>query len=175
MFPLEFEVKCVDTALVVYFNKTALDSRTINEYSNRPYSIKFSGTDSKECMITNGNLSNVNIHFNEYAKTSMSPSDTIYIAANFTENMCGINAISDNSSIIYNTTIIVTYGENPNPLIQREEYDHYNVQCVRNRTVSASLGSEPVSVLFRDTQQINKSKFIFFFSFPLSFSYKTQV
>ena len=162
-------MKCVDTALVVYFNKTALDSRTINEYSNRPYSIKFSGTDSKECMITNGNLSNVNIHFNEYAKTSMSPSDTIYIAANFTENICGISTISDESSIIYNTTIIVTYGENPNLLIKREEYDYYHVKCVRNRTVQEkSLDNAPINVAFRETQLVDKSKFFHFDIYKLS-------
>jgi len=152
----EFEVKCVDTALVVYFNKTALESRTINGYSNRPYSIRFAGTDSEECMAAGGNSSNINSNYTVITATSMS-SDTVYIATNFTQNMCGINTISDESSIIYNTTVIVTYGENPNPLIKREEYDHYNVKCVRDRKVNASLGNAPANVLFRETQQINKS------------------
>ena len=85
----------------------------------------------------------------------------IFIAANVTENMCGVNVISDQTSIIYNTTIIVTYSVNPSPIIQRETYDYYHVKCVRNRTVEKALDG-PVDVALRENQQINKSKLFSF-------------
>ena len=136
---------------MVYFNKTVLDSR--------PYSIKFSGTNSPECVVDKSNVTNIGKDYSNFTKSSM-PSK-IFIAANVTENMCGVNVISDQTSIIYNTTIIVTYSVNPSPIIQRETYDYYHVKCVRNRTVEKALDG-PVDVALRENQQINKSKLFSF-------------
>ena len=159
---------CTDSLLVVYFNKTALDSQTNAAFSNRPYSIKFAGTTIPECMIDkSSSSSNTNKDYNNIIQqpTIFASSGSVYIATNFTENMCGVNVISDEFSIIYNTTIIVTYGENPNPLIQREEYDHYNVMCVRNRTVNEKLFGKKVDVILEETEQATKSACFFFYEF----------
>ena len=74
--------------------------------------------------------------------------------------MCGIIVFSDNTHIIFNTTIIVTYGENPNDMIRREEYDYYNVMCLMNRTVDGKLSGNKVDVTMRKDGKAARSKYI---------------
>ena len=164
---LEFELFCTDSLFVVYFNKTALESQTNGSYSSRPYFIKFSETKNPECMIDQNNSSNINKDYHNKVKkpTIFATSGTVYIGTNLTKNMCGVNIISDQTSIIYNTTIIVTYGINPSPIIQRETYDYYHVKCIRNRTVNAKLVDEKFDVILKETEKVAKSNnFVIFIS-----------
>ena len=79
--------------------------------------------------------------------------------------MCGINIIASPENIIYNSTIVVTYGKNPTSEILREEYDYYNVMCLRNRTVEQQLEGSKIDVFYRAPGKDFKSK-----SLVLSFS-----
>ena len=72
--------------------------------------------------------------------------------------MCGINIIASSKNIIYNTTIVVTYGKNPTSEILREEYDYYNVMCLMNRTVEQQLEGSKVDVLYRASGKGSQSK-----------------
>jgi len=148
----EFEVKCDDTHFAVFFNKTALDERTVSGYNNRSYIIKFYGQDSLSCWSHDYDTS---AHSNSYNGLSSSAySSTIRLGVPFTASpatQCGINVFQDSTHIMYNTTIVITYGENPNSMIGREEYDKYNVMCLRNRTIEEKLNGDSVMVDYRQT------------------------
>ena len=131
-------MKCSDTHFVVYFNKTGLDARTDPFYNNRSYSIKFSNSSSPSCRVNFGDLSTVGKDLDVSVPHNRAyPS--IYVGTMYADDLCGIEVTSDNDYIYYNATVTVTYGENPNSFIRREEYDNYVVTCLRNRTVEHKL------------------------------------
>ena len=156
LFLIEFDAKCSDTEFAVYFNKTALDSRN-TPTNNRSFTIKFAGTYESACKVSG--TSNVTTTYDSIESTIFT--SRISIGTKFSENMCGINVISDDTHIIFNTTIIVTYGENPKDynFIRREEYDYYNVMCLMNRTVDGKLSGEKFDVTMREDGKAAKSKF----------------
>ena len=128
-------VNCSDVAITVYFNKTALDERTDPSYNNRSYAIKFANSTSPGCRVDVGDNSTVGaVNLSPFAGAQF-----ISIGTEYNVDMCGIELTYDNDYIYYNTTITVTYGQNPNPMIIREEYDNYVVTCLRNRTVETNL------------------------------------
>lgn len=142
----EFDAKCTDSLFVVYFNKTAFDEKTST--GNRPYSIKFFGKTSENCTANANRTENIDSNYTASMPTKFTSS--IFIGTNLTENMCGINVFSDANNIIYNTTIVVTYGKNPpNSLIVREEYDFYNVMCLMKRNVTEKLNNYKFDVQYR--------------------------
>jgi len=154
----EFDAVCTDSLFVVYFNKSALDSRSLSPGNNRPYNIKFYGQASNGSCSTNGtSTTDINIHYTAPVPGSLT-NGTVYIGTNLTENMCGINIIASAENIIYNTTIVVTYGENPTPAILREEYDYYNVMCLMNRSVEQQLEGSKVVVIYRAPGKESQNK-----------------
>jgi len=140
----EFEVVCNDTYMVVIFNKTALDERTTSSII-RPFKIEFHGSSDAACMAN----SNSSDYIDSTAVSSSFASD-IYVRAMYPDG-CGMNEYQDNDYIIYNHTIKITYGSNPNNFIQREEYDYYNVMCLRNRTNTKMIGGDKFNVTLRTT------------------------
>ena len=161
IFDLEFDAICTDSLFVVYFNKSALDSRSLSSGNNRPYNIKFYGQKSNGSCSTNGtSTTDIDIHSTAPVPGSLT-NGTVYIGTNLTENMCGINIIPSAENIIYNATIVVTYGQNPSSIILREEYDYYNVMCLMNRTVEQQLEGSKVDVLYRAPGKGSQSKSIF--------------
>lgn len=161
---LEFDAVCTDSLFVVYFNKSALDGRSSSPNHNRPYNIRFYGQASDGNCSTNGSSTSntADFHSNAPAPDSL-PNGTVYIGTNLTENMCGINIISEDEHIIYNTTIVITYGVNPtnNAMISREEYDYYNIMCLMNRTVEQKLNKSKIDVSYRAPGKDAKSEFCF--------------
>jgi len=142
----EYQVLCDDTHMAVYFNKTALDERDMNTYNNRTWQIYFEGQrDNTACTTYHWDTSKVDGNFMSLSRTNSFTSN-IYLGAEV--NDCGINVFADATHIIYNTTLIVTYGQNPNAQIGREEYDKYNVMCLRNRTVNEMVN---FNTTFRNT------------------------
>ena len=73
---------------------------------------------------------------------------------------CGVTVQSDATYIYYNNTITITYGENPNANIIREEYDVYNIFCYRNRTVEEKLNGNNFNVESRVDGAETKSKLV---------------
>ena len=151
----EFDAKCSDTEFVVYFNKTSLDSRN-TPTNNRTFTIKFAGTSESACRVVG--TSSINTTYDSIESTVFT--SNISIGTKFSENMCGINVLSDDTHIIFNTTIIVTYGENPKDFIRREEYDYYSVMCLMNRTVDGKLSGDKVDVTMRKDGKAARSKYI---------------
>ena len=147
---------CDDTHLAVYFNKTALDERTVANYNNRSYSIKFDGQSSPACMVAAGDTSTVDADLGSLISSAFNPK--IYIGIAYATEMCGIGIHADDDYIFYNGTVVVTYGENPNTNIVREEYDNYHVTCLRNRTVEEKLNGDSYNVESRVTGEESKSK-----------------
>jgi len=148
----EFDVQCDDTHFAVFFNKTALDERTVSGYNNRSYIIKFYGQSSTACWTHDYESGKVANTFSGLTSSSTF-SSTIYLGVPLAATpsaQCGINVFEDPTHIIYNTTIVITYGQNPNNMIGREEYDKYNVMCLRNRTVEEQLNGN-VNVDYRKT------------------------
>lgn len=114
-------LECNTRSLKLSFNKTLIEAR------KRPYEIKFHGQDGVNgCSGINGTQPN---YIN---------GDQIHIDADYED--CGINIIESNENIIYNQTVIVLYGENPsNHLVFREEFDEYNVQCIKHRNFTQHM------------------------------------
>jgi len=133
----EFNVQCDDTNMVVFFNKTALSERTVANYNNRSYVLKWGGSSSASCMSDGMSSS----YSTPDLLSDGGYSSTFNMHANFAfgGERCGVTVHSDDTYIYYNNTITITYGENPNANIIREEYDVYNVFCYRNRTVEEKL------------------------------------
>ena len=153
---------------MVYFNKSALDSRSLSPSNNRPYNIRFYGQSSNGSCSTNGtSTTDIDIHSTAPVPGSLT-NGTVYIGTNLTENMCGINIIASPENIIYNSTIVVTYGKNPTSEILREEYDYYNVMCLRNRTVEQQLEGSKIDVFYRAPGKDFKSKSLVFFYFLIA-------
>ena len=170
-FLIEFDVQCSDSAFAVYFNKTALELRDTAQ-NNRTYSIKFSGSTLPSCMVDGNSEDKINKDYDASVPSSIF-SSKITIGILFGQEMCGVNVFSDDTHIIYNTTIIVTYGENPNDMIRREEYDYYNVMCLRNRTVEEKITGDNFNVTYRNDgtdAQSNRLFYIFLFFSSVKFS-----
>merc|ERR1712137_716302 len=151
----EFDVKCSDTNFAVFFNKTALDERTIANFNNRSYVISFDGVNDPSCRTNSYDLSNVDANFGDLVNPSATFPSSVHIGTAFGGSQCGVNVFQDSTHIIYNTTITITYGKNVDAgaglTIGREEYDHYNVMCLRNRTIEEKLNGDNVNVNYRLT------------------------
>lgn len=119
----DFWVACSDTAMTVSFNKTQLDQRTNADNSNsRVYDIAWKGNRGVDGCFVNGT-----------GFPGAISGDQISIVAAY-PNACGISELQSPDYIYYNSTVVITYGMNTG-LIRREEYDYYQVSCLRNRTV----------------------------------------
>lgn len=122
-----------------------MDERTISGYNNRSYIIKWNG---------NTNTANCETDGSKFVASTISSltsnvayPTTIYMKAGLFGERCGVKYYSDNAYIYYNSTITVTYGKNPeNGIIGREEYDRYNVTCLKNRTIEAKLSGDSFNV-----------------------------
>ena len=143
--------------MVVFFNKTALDERTVTNYNNRSYALKWDDSSSAACM-SDGSPS---IYTGPLSSDGSYPT-TFNMYANLTSGgeRCGVTVHSDETYIYYNNTITITYGENPNANIIREEYDVYNIFCYRNRTVEEKLNGGNFSVESRVDGAETKSKLV---------------
>eukprot|EP00111_Clytia_hemisphaerica_P009989 TCONS_00029228-protein len=148
----DFDVTCDDTHMVVWFNKTALDERDKGHINNRTWQIYFEGKRGDDiCSTYIWDSSKTASTYENMNKTEFFTS-TVLLGAPI--NNCGINRFADATHIIYNATVIVTYGENPNDFIRREEYDKYNVMCLRNRTV---VEESTLSIQYRQTGNDGKN------------------
>lgn len=146
----EFNVQCDDTHFAVFFNKTALDERTVANYNNRSYVIRFYGQDSLSCWTHDYETLKASATYNSLS-SGVSYASTIHLGTPFGVSQCGVNVFSDATHIMYNTTLVVTYGANPSGNIGREEYDKYNVMCLRNRTIYEKLSGDKYDVEYRKT------------------------
>jgi len=88
-------VQCDDTDMVVFFNTTALNERTVANYNNRSYVLKWGGSSSASCMHIGGAPGS-------YAATGGLSSDggytsTFSMHANFKFDgeRCGVTVHSD--------------------------------------------------------------------------------
>lgn len=149
----EFNVKCSDTHFAVYFNYTALLERTDSTYNNRSFAIHFK--DDPTCKTEVNAQTTGELHASVAGASEFTQSTVIGTA--FATSNCGINTYSDNDYIFYNTTVIVTYGENPSATVLREEYDNYHVTCLRNRTVEEKLAGDKFDVDKRLTGNEDKN------------------
>jgi len=147
----EFLLECNDHGIGVYFNKSFLD-RTKGLYNNRSYIISFPNKQKSDCITKWYDSSKIDLA--GYCHSS--PNDTISLSANFSQN-CGINYYTENDYIVYNSTIIVTYGHNPNVMISREEHKYYNVMCRYNRTVYSRLVGENYNVTYEQASYDSKN------------------
>jgi len=142
-----FETLCDDTHFAVWFNKTALDERQDGTNNNRTWQIYFEGQrDDATCTTYHWDANKNDASYNGLSNPVASLPSSVLIGAPVKN--CGINVFADATHIIYNTTLIVTYGQNPTAEIGREEYDKYNVMCLRNRTVDEMVNFD---VNFRQT------------------------
>merc|ERR1719378_1645868 len=115
--------------------------------NNRTWQIYFEGQrDDAACTTYHWDAAKVNADYQSIVNPAAMLPSSVHIGAPI--NNCGINVFSDATHIIYNTTLIVTYGQNPNAQIGREEYDKYNVMCLRNRTVNEMVN---FNTTFRNT------------------------
>uniref|UniRef100_A0A7M5UTH4 ZP domain-containing protein n=1 Tax=Clytia hemisphaerica TaxID=252671 RepID=A0A7M5UTH4_9CNID len=153
----EFAVKCNDDSIAVFFNKTALDERQDGNNNNRTWQIYFEGQrGDASCTTYHWDTTKQDANFGlegEISNPSADLPSNVNIGSAVTR--CGINVFADAINIIYNTTVIVMYGENPTAGIGREEYNKYNVMCLRNRTVETDL--ENFNITYIKTGKASKN------------------
>jgi len=129
----EMQVSCTDVQMTVIFNGTELNARTTAD-TDRPWKVNFFGyDDTNRCNATKEDF--------------IGGTSVLQLTANVSE--CGINVYEEGDYIVYNQTLVVTYGENPNSMIIREEYDLYNVKCYLNKTANGNFGS--LNTIIRET------------------------
>jgi len=142
----EFAVKCNDDSIAVWFNKTALDERQDGNNNNRTWQIYFEGQRGvASCTTYHWDANKNDANYISLINPVGSLPSSVQIGAPITS--CGINVFADAINIIYNTTVIVMYGENPTAGIGREEYNKYNIMCLRNRTVETDLNNFNVTYI----------------------------
>lgn len=153
----DFEVICTDTEIRVYFDMYKIHERSILGQRNRTFAISWEGQTAKHCVIDGNNSTNI-VGMSQVTNFAQS----IWIKANFSSE-CGLQEIQTPDYIKYNQTVVITYGKNPpGRLIRREEYDHYQVSCLRNRTVQQKLKGEYFNATFRKQGNDEKNSSIDF-------------
>ena len=131
----------------VIFSKDALSSR-----------LYFGGRDERNFSSIGwkGQTSNQNCNLNFGDIIG----DEVTLEADF-PNGCGITEYDDNIYIHYNQTIELTFGADIGGIITRKYYDHFDVSCLRNRTVQQTLEGKSVNVGKRKIGFSEKSTFRF--------------
>lgn len=134
-------LECTTSSMNLTLNKTQIDSR------GRDYKIFFYDQESDvNCMIL---ANTTNVYDGE-----------IWLAADY--NDCGINIVSSGTDLIYNQTIVINYGENPNSnLIFREENDYYHVKCTKSGNMSVNIAGESITVtkMEKTVEKSDKAEF----------------
>ena len=94
--------------------------------------------------------------------------DKLQIHASY--ESCGIEVFQRGGDIIYNQTVLLTYGKNPDSeLVFREEDITFAVQCVKGRNSTVFLESlGHVNVTGIETQTFKKGEILIFQLFALS-------
>jgi len=134
-----------------------MDGRTTPNQSKRPYKIAFAQTTSPACIVTANNVSNIDSDAKESLPVTANFTSTIFIKSSF--DACGVQAIADETNIIYKQTVVVTYGSNPNPNVIREEKDTYTIMCLQNRTAQI-MADFKSTINYRIDGSESKSKFL---------------
>ena len=118
-------LSCNETSMTLKISKTKLEKH------GRAYEVMFKGESTYPCKI-NG--------------TTNSHSDNTMIWLHADYNECGINIYDDGNMIIYNQTIVVLYGKNPNStFVYREEKDEFNVMCRLEKSLTKELDKQDVT------------------------------
>ena len=140
---------------MVYFNKTALDGRTITNFNNRTYKISFDETSSPACTVTAADAAKIDSDYKGSLPKPKEFTSSIFINSSF--DTCDVATTSDKTHIVYKQKVVVTYGSNPNSKVIREEKDMYEIMCLRNRTAQIKAGFN--STKYRTDGSGAKSKF----------------
>ena len=122
---------------------------------NRPFKVHFKGTKNASC-ITHHNTTTNNIN-----------NKTIFLQANF--DRCCIGVFERDGNIIYNHTILVTFGENPtgSQIVFRQEEIAFDVECTKLNNITVHLDGAYVNVTSLKKQTFIKCKLYFAFCFVL--------
>ena len=126
--------------MTIYLNYTKLLQR------NQQFKVYFKGSNNASC-ITHHNTSTNNIN-----------NKTIFLQANFDE--CGINMFAKDGNIVYNQTILVTFGKNPtgSQIVFRQEEIAFDVECTKLNNITVHLDGAYVNVTSLKKQTFSKCK-----------------
>jgi len=139
---------CNSTGMAIHLNYTKL-----SQY-DRPFKLHFKGTKNESCSVSHDTTTN-NIN-----------NETIFLQANFEE--CCIGVFERDGNIIYNHTILVTFGANPtSELVFREEEIAFEVECTKLNNITVHLNSAYMNVTNLVKQTFKKceyTRFTLFYS-----------
>ena len=138
---LDGRLLCNATGMTLKINYTKFISH------DRPFEIHFKNTTDHACSVPHNSSENL-------------INDQLQIHATY--NTCGIDIFERGDDIVYNQTVLLTYGINPkSDLVYREEVIKFDVECKKmsNLTVYLeALGHINVTELAEQT--FTKSKYI---------------
>ena len=120
-----------------------LKSELTTRANSRDIEIVFDGTTKASCKKNNTEI--------------LEESSSITLEAAYNE--CGININVQSDSIVYNQTVRVIYGENPDGnLVFRSNFDEYHVQCSKPQVLNASSTDGGLNVTADSNASFNESK-----------------
>ena len=141
---------CNGTGMTLKINYTKFNSH------GRPFKIHFKEADHSSCHVAHNSTDNL-------------VNDQLFIHSSY--NSCGIQVFQRGFDIVYNQTILLTYGKNPkSDLVYREEVITFDVGCtkINNLTVNLDqLGHVNVSSLTPQTFVKSKALLPFYFNIRL--------
>ena len=115
----------------------------------RPFKIYFKESNHSICHVAHNSADNL-------------VDDQLFIHSNY--NSCGIQVFQRESDIVYNQTILLTYGNNPeSDLVYREEVISFNVECMKQNNLTVNLDKlGHVNVSSLTPQTFTKSMYFFY-------------
>lgn len=138
IFCLLAKLTCESNKLSLAINKTEIDA------NERNYTVKFAGQTDDDCMFTNINYTS-------------DIDEMVTISSNYSD--CGIDVYEDGNNIIYNQTVVITYGENPtNSIIQRVETDQFKLRCEKTRNFTKTADTINVTKISGGTVDKGKNE-----------------
>ena len=137
-------LQCNSTSMTMNFNLTKLNLH------NREFQIFFLNHQNTSACIVQHNSTEHILN-----------NDTITLRAKFNE--CGIAVYQRDNEIVYNQTVVILYGENPqSSLVFREEETVYGVECTKTNNLTIQLDQNYFNVSSMRKQIFHKGWFIFF-------------
>ena len=89
--------------------------------------------------------------------TTNMKNDSIWISADYHE--CGIDVFEENGHIIYNQTVVITYGHvDPKALIVRSEQEKFSLRCQKGQNLTINLEGASVNVSSLKGEEFTKGK-----------------
>ena len=125
----------------MFFNLTKLNSH------NRDFKIHFLNQTNITCQVAHNSTENI------------INNQTIWLESDY--DKCGIDVQQRDGKIVYNQTVVVTYGKDlVSTIVSRKENTFFTAECLKANNFTVQLEGNYFNVTFMKKQTFHKGKVI---------------